>query len=1486
MPDFKFSRLAKAVTAICSFVLMAGWSHAQDAAPDFSLTVEATPAVALENAVTYRFYVNMMAAGDRMSAVFGNSNKPLVVEVAEGAFNNSLNGSWNAVGLTPTLFPMFPELQDDTYATVGLTGPASTSGMDNAFDPQMAVDEAQPNVQAFFTSDGADELRADSEIGTVWFVLNDAANALPDESMRVLIMQVTTTGTVAGTVNFQVLPEGPLGLGTDEVRTVSFDGEGVFYDADFGPVFGCTDPLACNYNELASDDDDSCLQDDVCGVCDGPGLAEGTCDCEGNVLDAVGVCGGGCTADADGDGVCDTEDGCLDLDACNYLEPNTTECDFCSCAEGVAEGTGLVLETVASDVEGGQTCYHLFLQADAPEDVLTAVLGKVGAPLVITTTGTWFQNDGSPYDSHLTFGDDGQELSLLGNPMTWSAFEGGAGLLFNDDVGGGWTVDGIQGVAADDESRIWLGQLTTDGDVFVQFQAQILVGGVSSGAELREVQVQGSSTSNPADNACGCTNDLATNFDPSADYDDGSCEGVAEGCTDVAACNYDDAADVDDGSCTYAEDGFDCAGNCLAGDVDGDGICDAVDECVDMEAPVWTYFPEDDTLSCSDPMPDPSMTMPEASDDCGPVNVEWLVDGPFEYPFACLQSYLCPRVYQATDAAGNTLVDTVMFTVLDLEAPLFLFPAENAIAVDELAGEVVPVAEAMVADACDDAAGYEVLEDTLSNNGLEMVLQRTFTASDACGNTSVFVQTIDVTLALEGCMDPEACNFDEAANVDDSSCTYADGGYACDGSCLADTDGDGVCDPFEVLGCTDLAACNFSIDATEENGSCDYCSCEQASFEGYGLLVEPHAVHEEGELAGLTTYRMYVTTPNPTDVFSAMWGDSDTPLLITSSTSFYQHPLGSSLGHNISPLAFEVLPELEFDSWLTVGLDGPAGPNDQAPSPIGDAESGWLSNFEAGGDVVLNDETGGALYVVNDPSENIVSGDDLRILVGQFTTDGELSGQVNFQMFNMGMATDDADISIPFAGVGQVDSTSEIVCGCTDVTACNFNMEATNDDGSCEFVSCLGCIDPVACNFQMDATQDDGSCEYETCAGCINPAACNFDETATIDTGCILPDGNCESCSGETDGTGFVVVSDADGDGVCDEDEVLGCTDDSASNFSPLATEEDGSCLYCDLVLSVEVLQEVVCEGDSTAVVELAIDNVVFPDSIVVFLNGEVQSGEVFDGLSAGTYTAVVQQGVSCEALVNFELADGGAFTMNVVSEDVSCFGAADGVVDAVPLTGVFPIEYVLSGMQADTNATGAFGDLAPGGYVLHAVDGNGCAADEVSLTILEPAQIAIVADVTDAAEEGSGSIDLEVTGGTEPFEYEWSSTGSFSSEDEDISGLPAPFAYSVTVIDANGCEAEGGPYEVDDVYGLDEFGQVQFVAFPNPTQDLLTVELSQPLGQASLTVHDNTGRVVWQGAFLGMRHQLDVSDWASGTYQVRITHGVASARAQVIVQH
>ena len=50
--------------------------------------------------------------------------------------------------------------------------------------------------------------------------------------------------------------------------------------------------------------------------------------------------------------------------------------------------------------------------------------------------------------------------------------------------------------------------------------------------------------------------------------------------------------------------------------------------------------------------------------------------------------------------------------------------------------------------------------------------------------------------------------------------TQAAESYDCAGDCLADADGDGVCDPFEVAGCTDSDACNYNDLATDDGGSC------------------------------------------------------------------------------------------------------------------------------------------------------------------------------------------------------------------------------------------------------------------------------------------------------------------------------------------------------------------------------------------------------------------------------------------------------------------------------------------------------------------------------------------------------------------------------------------------------------------------------------------------------------------------------------------
>ena len=107
---------------------------------------------------------------------------------------------------------------------------------------------------------------------------------------------------------------------------------------------GC---LADGDNDGVCDDVDPCVGAyDDCGVCNGPGaiyecgceeIPAGDCDCDGNAVDALGVCGGSCESDGDGDGVCDDVDPCVGA----Y--------DVC----GVCNGPGPVYECGCEDIPAG-----------------------------------------------------------------------------------------------------------------------------------------------------------------------------------------------------------------------------------------------------------------------------------------------------------------------------------------------------------------------------------------------------------------------------------------------------------------------------------------------------------------------------------------------------------------------------------------------------------------------------------------------------------------------------------------------------------------------------------------------------------------------------------------------------------------------------------------------------------------------------------------------------------------------------------------------------------------------------------------------------------------------------------------------------------------------------------------------------------------------------------------------------------------------------
>ena len=121
--------------------------------------------------------------------------------------------------------------------------------------------------------------------------------------------------------------------------------------------------------------------------------------------------------------------------------------------------------------------------------------------------------------------------------------------------------------------------------------------------------------------------------------------------------------------------------------------------------------------------------------------------------------------------------------------------------------------------------------------------------------------------------------------------------------------------------------------------------------------------------------------------------------------------------------------------------------------------------------------------------------------------------------------------------------------GCMNVFAINYNPLANVDDGSCiPFIN--GCTDSTADNYNSFANFDDGSCYY---IGCMDLAACNYDSTATVDNGCQYPP-QYYDCNN-------ICLLDTDGDGICDELEIPGCTNPIALNFDMTATDDDGTCI-------------------------------------------------------------------------------------------------------------------------------------------------------------------------------------------------------------------------------------------------------------------------------------------------------------------------------------
>ncbi len=635
-------------------------------------------------------------------------------------------------------------------------------------------------------------------------------------------------------------------------------------------ILGCMSTYACNYDESATVDDDSCwFVNTGCSCEDGAGALIdncGTCDINSTndcIPDCSGVWGGS-----------------LELDDCGECGGDSSLCEDCA---GVPNG--------GSVVDNCGTCDN-----DPNNDCIPDCSGVWGGSLELDDCGecggdsslcedcAGVPNGGSVVDNCGTCDNDPNNDCDQDCSGTWggTAEEDGCGVCGGDNTNCSWTVlsadveeinniklswdpvnsrttssrnrDISDGCELPETGTTGYLHLTADGSVLYKTISDIggfqfivdgatlngsyaATGGDAGGAEFTMntspdfgMVLAFSLSGSVIPIGCGTLLELDIDGTPTGlsdliisdavgnqlyfEYYDDS---VVGGCMDDSACNYNPDATVDDGSCEYAEENYDCYGNCTAG-VDCNYICGG-DATLDNCEVCDSDTSNDCTADCNGVSGGTAI-----EDECG------ICDGPgaeeecWDLSFACELSY-CPI---NPNGVNYFIYRNGMGIPLDTISTLTYFTDENLNYEEQYCYTVRYV----------ENIGQE--EEFIS-----------YPSNQACAITGEMV-------IIEGCVNTYACNDGEpsdpdelaeglAANTDDGTCWFAAPGCGCD----VDNDGVddigalpdlcGVCDTNPDNDCTvDCFGIPGGTAIEDECGVCggDNSTCEDCAGTPNGDKVE------------------------------------------------------------------------------------------------------------------------------------------------------------------------------------------------------------------------------------------------------------------------------------------------------------------------------------------------------------------------------------------------------------------------------------------------------------------------------------------------------------------------------------------------------------------------------------------------------------------------------------------------------------------------
>jgi hypothetical protein len=617
---------------------------------------------------------------------------------------------------------------------------------------------------------------------------------------------------------------------------------------------------------------------------------------------------------------------------------------------------------------------------------------------------------------------------------------------------------------------------------------------------------------------------------------------------------------------------------------------DQIISLVDDVAPYFTSVPADTNLECGDVLP---MDMAAAEDVCSGVTVT-VADS--EDNANCTGMAVIIRTFTATDGCGNSATAVQTITRVDTEAPSGSITDETLTCDSYDASADYGTAEAM--DNCMSAivfAWSEVSSTQEGSNGC-FVVEREYTFTDGCGNSSSAIQTITVT-------DDVAPVMDEVASAVELQC--GDAMPAVPGA----TDN---CSAVEVtfedvettVGCsgemnfirtyTAMDACGNSVSATQEVTYNDIiaptftapadvtveCDTDLSNLDVTGDVMDAADVcssdiiisyddsyGEASSSNSIASCDLFADGPNATWQYvltSTTADDENSNQAQTLEISMVSLPEGG-MNYRVAKTTangnwfFGPSQPLEvgMNSVTVAGVAFNRSVKFQFSSGDGEFDSlainGEMMNDCLASDSCLADNIVTRTWTVTDGCGNTAS--SAQVITLEDTTAPVVIYEANITLYDS--ASENID---DFEGISEVyDACSDYTYTTTDIYSgsgiysyqLNRTMVFTDACGNSTTIEQLvtaiystGCTYADALNYDEAAIIDDGSCVYE---GCTDMASANYNPIASVD------DGSCVTV-GCMDPAGYDFDPNANFPGGCDyPDPCPGdINDDGTVNVSDL----------------------------------------------------------------------------------------------------------------------------------------------------------------------------------------------------------------------------------------------------------------------------------------------------------------------------------------------